>query len=194
MKFKSIIKIFLFWQPKKDFFKKISQQKFGNQFLIFINYVIWVFLFFVSYLLIKENTNIFWQLLFASIIGEIIEKILKIKSFWKRPLHLNHNTLPKGLLKSWYLKGSFPSGHTIKAVYFFILLLQTQIFISPFWFSVIVTPLLLIRVFLGLHYPIDVLGGAVIGFLIGIVFLQLQFPLFLINLIQPLFNFIFFIK
>ncbi len=194
MKFKSTLKNFLFWQPQKDLYKKIYQSRYGKKFLIVVNYIIWVFLFFVSYLLIKENTNIFWQLFFASIIGEIVEKILKVKSFWKRPLHLNNNTLPNGLLKSWYKKGSFPSGHTIKAVYFFILLLQTQIFISPFWFSVIVTPLLLIRVFLGLHYPIDVLGGGVIGFLIGILFLQIQFPLFLINLIQPIFNFIFFIK
>ena len=194
MKPESIIKKILFWQPRQDLFKKVSQHKFGNQFLIITNYAIWFFLFFVSYLLIKQNVNIFWQLFFATILGEVVEKILKIKSFWKRPLHTNNNTLPNGLLKSWYEKGSFPSGHTIKAVYFFILLLQVQVFITPLWFSIIVAPLLLIRVFLGLHYPVDVIGGAVIGFLIGTFFSQIQFPLFLLDFIGPIFNFIFFIN
>lgn len=194
MKFTSNLKNFLFWQPKKDLYKKIYQSKYGKKFLIVVNYIIWVFLFFVSYLLIKEDTNIFWQLFFASIIGEFVEKFLKMKSFWKRPLHLNHNILPNGLLKSWYLKGSFPSGHTIKAVYFYIFLLQVSVMVSPLLFLLIVIPLLLIRVFLGLHYPVDVVGGVFIGFIIGILFRQIQFPQLLINLIEPIFNFIFFIK
>ena len=190
----SIINKFLFWQPQKDFFKKTTQYKYGNQLLIVINYTIWVFLFFVSYFLIKKDINIFWQLFFATLIGEIVEKILKIKSFWKRPLHINNNTLPDGFLKSWYRKGSFPSGHTIKAVFFFILLLQTQIIILPFWFLMVAIPLVSVRVFLGLHYPIDVLGGIIIGFIIGAIFTQIQFPLFLNNFIKPIFNFIFFIN
>lgn len=194
MKKKSKLNCLFFWQPKQDFFKKVSQQKYGNQFLIVINYTIWFFLFFVSYLLIKQDINIFWQLFFATIVGEIIEKLLKIKAYWLRPLHLNHNILPNGLLKSWYKKGSFPSGHTIKAVYFFIILLQSQIFISPILFLIIVTPLVLVRVFLGLHYPVDVFGGAIIGFIIGTVSKQIQFPSVLNNFIKPIFDFIFLIK
>lgn len=194
MKKKSKLNYLFFWQPKQDFFKKVSQQKYGNQFLIVINYTIWFFLFFVSYLLIRQDINIFWQLFFATVVGEVIEKFLKIKAYWLRPLHLNHNTLPNGLLKSWYKKGSFPSGHTIKAVYFFIILLQSQIFVSPALFIIIVTPLVLVRVFLGLHYPVDVFGGAIIGFIIGTVSRQIQFPDVLNNFIKPIFDFIFLIK
>lgn len=190
----SILNKFLFWQPKKDLFNKTTQHKYGNQLLIIINYAIWFFLFFVSFFLIKQDINIFWQLFFATLIGEIVEKILKIKSFWKRPLHKNNNTLPNGFLKSWYKKGSFPSGHTIKAVFFFIILLQTQIIITPFWFLMVAIPLVFVRVFLGLHYPIDVLGGIIIGLIIGTIFKQIQFPLLLINFIEPIFNFIFFIN
>jgi len=194
MKPNSFIKKIFFWQPKIDFYKKISQTKYGNQFLIIINYIIWVFLFFVSYFLIKQDKNIFWQLLFATVASEIIEKILKTKSFWQRPLHINHNVLPNGLLKSWYKKGSFPSGHAIKAVFFLVLVLHTSILISPVLFLIIIIPLVLARIFLGLHYPIDVLGGIIIGLVIGYLVMQIQFPIFMINFITPIFNFIFFIN
>ena len=182
---------FLFWQPKTDLYKKISQTKYGNQFLVILNYIIWVFLFYVSFLLIKQDKNIFWQLFLATVASELIEKILKTKSFWRRPLHQNNNKLPKGIMKSWYQKGSFPSGHAIKAVFFFILILHTSILISPILFLIIVTPLVLARVFLGLHYPIDILGGTVIGLIIGYLIIKIQFPIFMINFITPIFNFIF---
>lgn len=183
-----------FWQPKTDFYKKISQTKHGDKFLVILNYIIWVFLFYVSFLLIRQDKNIFWQLFLATIISEIVEKFLKSKLFWPRPLHQNNNNLPKGIMKSWYQKGSFPSGHAIKAIFFFIFILFTNISISPGLFLIIITPLILARIFLGLHYPIDVLGGIIIGFIIGILIKQLHFPVFMINFITPIFNFIFFIN
>jgi membrane-associated phospholipid phosphatase len=185
---------FFFWQPQKDLFKKICQLKYGKQFLLIINYIIWIFLFFVSYLLIKQDKNIFWQLLLATTVSELIEKILKSKLLWKRPLHLNNNILPNGILKSWYQKGSFPSGHAIKAAFFFILLLHSGILISPLCFLFIISPLILVRIILGLHYPIDILGGIIIGLLIGFLVEQLHFPLFMINSFTPIFNFVFLIK
>ena len=185
---------FLFWQPKTDLYQKISQTKYGNKFLVILNYIIWVFLFYVSYLLIRQDKNIFWQLLLATIISELIEKFLKTKSFWQRPLHQNNNKLPKGIMKSWYQKGSFPSGHAIKAIFFFIFILHTSISICPILFLIIVTPLVLARIFFGLHYPVDVLGGIIIGLIIGYLVMQIQFPDFMINFITPIFNFIFFIN
>ncbi|MDD2224654.1 MAG: phosphatase PAP2 family protein [Candidatus Shapirobacteria bacterium] len=187
-------KKFLFWQPKTDWFKKISKYKFGNYFLVFINYIIWVFLFFVSYFLIKHKTNIFWQLFTSTLIGEIIEKFLKIQPLWRRPLHLGNNTLPNGLLKSWYKKGSFPSGHAMKATFFLLFVLQYSGVVNPYVFTVITVPLVLIRIFLGLHYPIDVLGGIIFGLLIWVPVHFLIFPDFLINLVAVIFNFVFFIK
>lgn len=185
---------FLFWQPKTDLYKKISQTKYGDKFLVILNYIIWVFLFYISFILIKQDKNIFWQLFLATIISEIIEKFLKSKLFWPRPLHQNNNNLPKGIMKSWYQKGSFPSGHAIKAVFFLIFILNTSILISPILFLIIITPLILARIILGLHYPIDVLGGIAIGLIIAYLVMQIHFPAFMINFITPIFNFIFFIN
>ncbi|MDD4938425.1 MAG: phosphatase PAP2 family protein [Candidatus Shapirobacteria bacterium] len=181
----------LFWQPQTDWFKVISKKKLGNTFLVCLNYFLWVFLFYVSYLLIKQNTNIFWQLLLATIVSEIVEKFLKSKLLWPRPLHLRQNIIPDGMFKSWYQKGSFPSGHAIKIAFFLMFVIQNQIPLSPSTYLLITTPLLLSRVILGLHYPIDLLGGAIFGFLIWFPISLLQFPLFLLDFIRPIFNFIF---
>lgn len=194
MKFTFLRNNFLFWQPKTDWFKKISQYKLGNHFLVFLNYIIWIFLFYVSYLLIKKETNVFWQLFTATILGEAIEKILKIKSFWKRPMHIRNNVIPDGLLKSWYQKGSFPSGHAIKSTFFLLFILQYSINMSSPVYLLVVLPLVLVRVFLGLHYPIDVIGGILLGIIIWVPVHFFIFPDFLVNFIGHIFNFIFLIK
>ncbi|GGY69035.1 phosphatase PAP2 family protein [Marinobacter zhanjiangensis] len=63
---------------------------------------------------------------------------------------------------------SFPSGHTLHAVCFTMVLALTlpalAILILPFTLAVAAS-----RVVLGLHYPSDVLAGAVIGGVIGTV-------------------------
>lgn len=184
----------LFWQPKTDWFKALASKKYGHCVLLILNYCLWIFLFYVSYLLIKTDINIFWQLFLATIISEIIEKILKSKQFWSRPLHLRQNVLPKGILKGWYLKGSFPSGHAIK-VFFFLVLMINSVINFPLWIFILITSILLFsRVILGLHYPIDILGGIIIGLIIGYLVLQFHFPQFMLDFIQPIFNFIFFIR
>jgi membrane-associated phospholipid phosphatase len=187
-------KSFLFWQPKKDWFKEISKLKHGHKILVFLNYIIWLFLFYVSYLLIKSETNIFWQLFTATAIGELVEKVLKSKSFWRRPLHINKNILPDGLLKSWYHKGSFPSGHAMKATFFFLFIIQYPISLSPENYLLVVIPLILIRIYLGLHYPIDIIGGIISGIAIWFLVHLLIFPDFLVNLVRIVFNFVFLIN
>ncbi|MPM24607.1 hypothetical protein SDC9_71090 [bioreactor metagenome] len=184
----------LFWQPKTDWFKVLASKKYGRYSLLTLNYCLWLFLFYISYLLIKTDINIFWQLFFATIISEIIEKILKSKQFWPRPLHLRQNVLPKGILKGWYLKGSFPSGHAIKVFFFLVIILQSVISFPLLIFVLITTTLLFSRVILGLHYPIDIVGGIIIGLLIGFFVTQLHFPQLMLNFVQPIFNFIFLIK
>jgi len=189
MKFKH----FLFWQPKKDYLRWFQKNIFCKKVLIFLNYVIWLFFFFISYLLIKTNTNIFWQILFATVVAEVVERFIKSKVYWRRPMFEHKDKTPVGLVDSWYKTGSFPSGHTVKAVYFFLFILQYQVF-SPFVFLIIVIPLLSFRILVGFHYPIDMLGGLVVGCLIWLLSKGIIFPQPATEIIQSIFDFIFFIK
>lgn len=186
-------KSFLFWQPRTDYLRLLSSSKFGRPILVFLNYVIWIFFFYLSYLLIKINFFTFWQLFFATIFAEIIERVIKKKIFWRRPMFLRHDNTPPGLVDKWYRSGAFPSGHTIKAVFFLLFLIQYPVF-SLLAFLAICIFLLFFRVVVGFHYPLDILGGVIIGILIWL-------PIHLLNITSPLnyylqiiFNTIFFVK
>jgi membrane-associated phospholipid phosphatase len=183
----------LFWQPKFDFLRFLGHYQFGRYFVIFFNYAIWIYLFFVSYLLIKSNTNVFWQLLFATVIGEIIEKFGKSHALWRRPLYQRNDATPVGLVDRWYKTGSFPSGHTIKAVYFLLFVVQYHI-MSPLSYLAVVVPLISLRVLVGFHYPLDVLGGAVFGSIIWFTTRTIIMPEFLTSIVRVIFNFVFLIR
>ena len=187
------MKSVFFWQPKHDFLKTMLKSRFGKKCLIIGNYLIWTFLFYISYRLIRFQTNIFWQILVATIIAEITERFIKSKVFWKRPLFERKDPLPPGLVKSWYMTGSFPSGHTTKACFFFLFILQYHI-ISPAIYLSVTIPLILFRVIVGFHYPIDLLGGLIIGIIAWYLVHQLTFPPVLVESIRPIFNFVFLIK
>lgn len=63
---------------------------------------------------------------------------------------------------------SFPSGHTLHSVGFSLVL----VYYFPMWALALVPFTLVVaiaRIVLGLHYPSDVLGGAMLGALIGLV-------------------------
>lgn len=183
----------LFWQPSRNFFCQFSSSPLGCRLLVISNYAIWIFFFYVSFLLISNNINTFWQILIATVISEIIEKYLKIKTLWKRPFSHSLGRLPDGFIKTWYHNGSFPSGHTIKAVFFLLFILQYSVF-SPILFLVITAPLIIFRVITGFHYPVDVFGGAGFGVLIWLLVRGLQFSPFLLNFTRIIFNTIFFIR
>jgi membrane-associated phospholipid phosphatase len=183
----------LFWQPKTDYLRWFQENILGKKILIILNYIIWLFFFYLSYLLIKNNTNVFWQILFATIIAEVVERFVKSKVSWCRPMFKRKDKTPTGLVDSWYKTGSFPSGHTIKAVYFLLFILQYGVF-SPLIFAIIVVPLLTFRVIVGFHYPIDMLGGIIIGILVWSFSSWIVLPEGITHLIQIVFNLVFFVK
>jgi len=183
------LKNILFWQPKQSLFKLACKTKFGSLTLVFFNYLIWFFLALISFRLVAFDANIFWQLFLATLMAEIIERFSKSFFFWSRPICIHKYTLPPGLVKSWYDTGSFPSGHTGKTVFF--LLFINQYSIMPVTnFLLVTVPLLLFRVLVGFHYPIDVLGGILVGLLTWGLSHQIIFPLFLTDPITNIFNFI----
>lgn len=73
---------------------------------------------------------------------------------------------------------SFPSGHATRAVMLAVL----AVGMGPFWFGTIMVvwaPLVaLARVSMGVHYISDVLAGALLGILIGVIVLWVTSPLF----------------
>ncbi len=184
---------FLFWQPQKDYLKAFDHSVFGEIGLIIFNYSIWVFFFVVSYFLIRYDINFFGRLFLVTLIAEIIERYLKKQKIWIRPMFLHRSTTPNGLVNSWYYSGSFPSGHTIKMIYFLLFVISTQVIPTPL-FLIITIPLLTFRVLAGFHYPIDIIGGVIIGLLLWFLSKDIIPPQSLNNFIQPIFNFIFFIK
>lgn len=184
---------FLFWQPKKDYLKLFDHSVFGEIGLIICNYSIWVFFFIVSYFLIRYDINFFGRLFCITLVAEIIERYLKKQKIWIRPMFKHRSVAPMGLVNSWYYSGSFPSGHTMKMVYFLLFVVSTQVISVPLFLTITI-PLLTFRVLAGFHYPIDIIGGAFIGFILWFFSKGIIFPDLLNNFIQPIFNFIFFIK
>jgi len=59
---------------------------------------------------------------------------------------------------------SFPSGHTFNATIFSLILLSK--YPTEFVFNILAILVGLSRIFLGVHYPSDILGGLVFGFII----------------------------
>lgn len=104
----------------------------------------------------------------AGLAGTLLYKWLKGKTLRPRPYEVHQDIWLTGTPLD---KFSFPSGHTLHAVVFSVVVLnyypQLVIIVVPFTAMVALS-----RVVLGLHYPSDVLAGALIGALIaGLSFL-----------------------
>ena len=73
-------------------------------------------------------------------------------------------------------KYSFPSGHTLHALTFTIVV--TSYFPALGWILIPFTILVAAsRIVLGLHYPTDVVAGALLGCLLSFLSFQVSFPL-----------------
>lgn len=99
----------------------------------------------------------------AGLVGTLLYKWLKGKTLRPRPYQVHQDILLTGTPLD---KFSFPSGHTLHAVVFTVVALshypQLSFVLLPFTLMVALS-----RVVLGLHYPSDVLAGALLGSLIG---------------------------
>jgi undecaprenyl-diphosphatase len=99
----------------------------------------------------------------AGLSGTLLYKWLKGKTLRPRPFEVHQDIFMTGKPLD---KFSFPSGHTLHAVVFGLVAINyfpaLSFIIMPF-----VSMVGLSRVVLGLHYPSDVLAGALIGSLIA---------------------------
>lgn len=100
------------------------------------------------------------RLALAGLLGLAIYRCLKERLVRERPCHLHPRIRAGARALDRY---SFPSGHTLHAVSFTII--ATAAFPALGWLLVPFTLLVaLSRVILGLHYPSDVVAGALLGF------------------------------
>ena len=99
----------------------------------------------------------------AGLSGTLLYKWLKGKTLRPRPFEVHQDIFMTGNPLD---KFSFPSGHTLHAVVFGLVAINyypaLSFIIMPF-----VSMVALSRVVLGLHYPSDVIAGAIIGSLIA---------------------------
>lgn len=108
------------------------------------------------------KTSILYVLL-GTLVGTAIYKILKTKTIRPRPYQV-HQVIHLGERPLDHF--SFPSGHTLHAVLATIVIGYIEplllLLMLPFTFLVALS-----RMILGLHYPSDVLVGAIIGAVVG---------------------------
>ncbi len=103
------------------------------------------------------------HMLAAALFGTLIYKLIKGKTLRPRPFNVYPAIVCTGETLDQF---SFPSGHTLHAVSFS--LIAVFYFPALIWLVLPFTLLVaLSRLILGLHYPSDVLAGAVMGALIA---------------------------
>lgn len=99
------------------------------------------------------------QMIITGVIGVVIYKLLKNNLLRQRPCIMHHCIHQGTAMLDYY---SFPSGHTLHAFSFSIIAIDA----FPLLASVLIPFTVLVatsRIVLGLHYPTDVLVGAVLG-------------------------------
>lgn len=117
---------------------------------------------FAIYWIIKNKSwRVFWQMLLAFVLSRLIITEI-IRFLWHRPRpFISHSV---NLLLNHDLSGSFPSGHMTllfplaAIVYFYNKKIGWLLFVLSFMVGIA-------RVFVGVHYPADILVGMAIGIL-----------------------------
>jgi len=151
-----IVKDFLFWQP--------ASFSFNSVLFFFSHWFLWLVILGLSlWWLAKNRTRrlgLFWLLLVSS---ELLEAVIKYFSPWDRPFYQNGVHPPEWI--GSYSYGSFPSGHAMRSAIALCFLWQEDK--KMFWF--LLPGIVLVnlgRILFSLHYPIDIIGGLILGFIL----------------------------
>ncbi len=147
---------FLFWQP--------SQAHFSWLLFFFSHWFLWLVIFgLLGFWGYRHRWRRLAAFLLLLLFSEFVEITLKYFSPWPRPFYNLHFQPPPWIGRySW---GSFPSGHAIRSalVLSFLWLMNKPIF------YIILPGIFLVnfgRIYFGLHYPVDIMGGFVLGLVI----------------------------
>ncbi len=124
-----------------------------------------------------------WPVVVAYVLSGVTVQI--IKSFF-------HVQRPAALLERVYIIGdthhhrSFPSGHTATAMALFYVLSYDQILLVKFALFLIAFLVGYSRIYIGVHFPLDVFVGALLGITWGYLATQYNFSIFLVTFIAIL--------
>lgn len=105
------------------------------------------------------------------LIAQVFNILLKYLIRRDRPFRCNNNI--KNHEKLMIDHYSFPSGHALNAFLLFYILRDNQIITNVF--KIIPYLVMISRVVLGVHYPTDVIAGAIIAKILVTIFNQMQF-------------------
>lgn len=127
------------------------------------------FILIISYLFWNISKREGFKLASAFIYSSVLNSVLKISFHTARPFEkLDAINGKRVETATGY---SFPSGHTQGATTFFITLAQI---IRKKWFTITAISLSVVvgltRVYLGVHWPIDVIGSLVFGVIVAFIF------------------------
>ncbi|PIS40247.1 MAG: hypothetical protein COT32_00660 [Candidatus Nealsonbacteria bacterium CG08_land_8_20_14_0_20_36_22] len=135
----------------------------GVFFAKYFEYVLVFCLILFLFLNFKKRWRIIVQALLSAVLARLVI-VNFIRCLWQRPRPFIENNI--NLLLDYPNKASFPSGHA--AFYFAI---STIVFLynkkAGVLFFIASFLISLARVFVGIHWPSDILVGAFIGILVG---------------------------
>lgn len=136
----------------------------------------------LSLLLINKKPEVVISLILVVLITGLTGQLLKTYAFegWDRPLrHFKESPIVHTLPFYRLFHNSFPSGHSITAMSAFTTLVYCMQPEKKYQVVIALVACMVSysRIYLGVHFPGDVLAGSLIGVLIAIIILRLLYPL-----------------
>lgn len=147
---------------------------------ILISDTVYAFIFIALYILFKHDRKVLMRIFLAIVFLSVLVFVIKYGIDQQRPYEVLGGVI---LLKYMGTQPSFPSGHTTLAFGFWSILMENRnnLKLKPN-LKRIIPSLILVwaflvafsRVYVGVHYPHDVIGGMIIGIIFGYVFFKIS--------------------
>lgn len=142
---------------------------FASYLQYFLIAIFFAFLYFSAYLK-REKLHIFFITAFSVIVSRFgITELIRFFYHRPRPFITDSNVQYLVSDNSW----SFPSGHS---AFFFAMAMAIYLYNKKWGIGFFIATLLmnLSRIIAGVHYPSDILGGAIVGIMIAYAIINLK--------------------